>query len=411
VQKVQTRLSGQERYSYHASKGQVAVSRARHLTIACICADLLPGHLGGAEHHVVEVIKRLGKHHHLYLFVGPDTSIKHQLPPQVDVIPIYYPKLPNLYGVSFIFFGFWQILWYLLNRPIDLIWAKQSFPQAPLGALIKIMFGKPLYITAQNPMLHQQELVVKGSLFSHLHHQLANLITPIISWSLSRADLVAAVSHYSGELAKNLGATNIHIVPNGVNLSPLPKVAKPKTFSIISCSSLIDRNGLDTLINAVYLLPQSLRWQLSIAGSGPEFNHLQAQINRLGISSQVKLLGSVDNHRIPKLLSDSHVFVRPSRREGFGVAFIEAMSFKLPVIATPVGGIVDFITDHHTGLLALPNDATSVARCLKALYKDKVLAKKLASNGYKLVKTKYTWDKISHQIESLWLKLCNSATG
>jgi len=124
-------------------------------TILCLVADINPNHLGGAEVHFVEVARRLSSSFHLILVAGPDSSISTLLP-QAKIIPINYPKIPNFYGLSFILTSYLYLIRH--HQPFDLIWAKQCYPQAPLGALLKLKQKKPLYITAQNPRLHHEEL-------------------------------------------------------------------------------------------------------------------------------------------------------------------------------------------------------------------------------------------------------------
>lgn len=171
-------------------------------------------------------------------------------------------------------------------------------------------------------------------------------------------------------------------------------------LKIISTSSLIPRNGLDTLIQACSLL--KIRWQLTIAGDGPE----EEKLKKLAKGLPVQFLGRVTNNKIPQLLRMSNLFVRPSRFEGFGSSFIEAMAAGIPVIGTPVGGITDFIDNKKTGLLVPPNDYKALAEAMEKLYKDKTLYHALVKNGRRLVRGKYDWDLIASQVYNEMEKLC-----
>jgi glycosyltransferase involved in cell wall biosynthesis len=422
------------------------------LSVACIAADLHPEALGGAEVAAVETIKRLSSKHHLVVFVGNNEHIRSKLPKNVEVICIYYPRIPNLMGLAYVLFGAVQIAWHLKRKRCDLIWAKQEYPQAIVGAIIKNMFKKPLYATIQNPRMHEEELVVAaGGFFKKL---LPKMLTPVLSWSYAQADVLAAVSHYSAREVKKMGGTRVVVIPNGVNagefgvrgseygvqraefgvrgegfgvrstklgvrstdygaLSQESEDNKDEhkrktiknTFTIVSTSSLIPRNGMDTLIAAVALLPKNITWRLIIAGEGPERKYLKSQISSLKLDNQITLLGRVENKRIPELLSHADIFVRPSRFEGFGVAFLEAMAAGVPVIATPVGGIPDFIKPGETGILVDPDDPVSLAKAIELLAADQALSKKLTNNALKLVKEKYQWDVIVAKVESEMLSL------
>ncbi len=158
------------------------------MKILAIVSSLDPDNLGGAERHFVEVSKRL--------------SFK------VDIfIPkIIYPHIPNFSGIFYIFFATPVMLYQVLRNKPDLIWAKQEFPEAQVGAIVKILTGIPLYITSQNPMLGEEELVGFGG----------RLVKFFVSFAFRVANTVAAVSSYSAKLAKKLGAKNVVIIPNGV---------------------------------------------------------------------------------------------------------------------------------------------------------------------------------------------------
>lgn len=172
-------------------------------------------------------------------------------------------------------------------------------------------------------------------------------------------------------------------------------------FKIVTTSSLIPRNGLDTLVKACALLSSKLDWQLTIAGDGPERQSLEILAHGL----PVKFLGRVPGAKIPQLLHTSNIFVRPSRFEGFGSSFIEAMAAGLPVIGTPVGGITDFLTDNQTGLLVPIDDAKALAAAITRLATNKRLWQKLSRAGKVLVRTRYSWDKVAQQVWFQWQKI------
>ncbi len=209
------------------------------MRIVVIAADLMPDKLGGAEQHLVEVVKRLQERHTFLIFVGKDTSIQKEFNSSVKVIAINYPKVPNLYGLAYIIWGYFQIKKDLESEKVDLIWAKQVFPQAVAGALLKRSLKKPLYVTAQNPRAYIEELTLKGPI--PFKSQIPKLLIPSIRFALRSADLVAAVSTYSRKQSKFLGARKTLLIPNGVDTSLYKpgKRLRGTTLKIITTSSLI----------------------------------------------------------------------------------------------------------------------------------------------------------------------------
>lgn len=175
-------------------------------------------------------------------------------------------------------------------------------------------------------------------------------------------------------------------------------------MKIITTSSLIPRNGIDTLISACALLPKNMSWRLTIAGDGPLRGSLTKLAENLEVSKKTKFLGRIANSQIPSLLKSNDLFVRPSRFEGFGSSFLEAMAAGLPVIGTSVGGITDFITHRQTGILVLVDNPQELSESIKELSNNKTLYNKLQKNGLKLVRKNYDWDKIASSVFELMEK-------
>ena len=165
-------------------------------------------------------------------------------------------------------------------------------------------------------------------------------------------------------------------------------------LKIITTSSLIPRNGIDTLIEACGLL--RLNFELTIAGDGPQKDQLENRVIKLGIINRVKFLGRVTPSQIPGLLKDSHLFVRSSRFEGFGNSFIEAMAAGIPVIGTAVGGIPDFLFDGKTGFIVPVDDPKALAEKIKFVAEND--NKKIILEAKKLVRDTYDWDIIAKKV-------------
>jgi len=101
-------------------------------------------------------------------------------------------------------------------------------------------------------------------------------------------------------------------------------------------------------------------------------------------------------------LDKNYVFVRPSRAEGFGVSFVEAMARGVPVIGTAVGGLIDFLKDKETGLVVRVDDPQSLADALVLIWKDKILYRKIQKNAYDMIVNKYNWSKIGSDVYKIF---------
>lgn len=223
---------------------------------------------------------------------------------------------------------------------------------------------------------------------------------PYFKQIFNRADRVQAISSYLARWAKRMGATcPVEIVPNGVTIDyfRLPHVSDGST--VVTVSRLVKKNGVDTLIGALTYLPDTIT--LTIAGSGEEEVSLKKLAAELLVSNRVQFLGSVSQTEIPELLHRSAVFCRPSRSEGLGIAFLEAMAAGVPVVATSVGGIPDFLKDGETGLVVVVDDPKDIAEKIKKIFGDPLLANKLSRNGRALVEEHYEWGSIAGRMKTL----------
>jgi glycosyltransferase involved in cell wall biosynthesis len=149
--------------------------------------------------------------------------------------------------------------------------------------------------------------------------------------------------------------------------APVAEEWRPRqTLRIGSLGRLHRVKGYDTLIEAIKLLKKSnfqpsLNWELLIAGEGSERAALQTAIDSAGIDN-VKLVGFTK--RPQQFLTDLHLYVQPSRSEGFCIAAHEAMLAGLPVIGTRVGEMQHSIEPRRSGWIVDPEDASGLAHAL-----------------------------------------------
>jgi glycosyltransferase involved in cell wall biosynthesis len=179
-------------------------------------------------------------------------------------------------------------------------------------------------------------------------------------------------------------------------------------LQLISIANVLPNKGLNILIEALVRLPPD-SWQLQVAGSlSMDSRYVQAirkQIAQAGLSDRVKLLGVVPNNEMPALLAKSHVLVVPSYYEAFAIAYLEAMGFGLPVIASTAGGARELINDGQEGYLISPGDTHTLARRLEEITEDRVRLLQMSLAAYKRISAHPTWaeslDRIREFLQTL----------
>ncbi len=390
-----------------------------------------PKHVGGAEVAIKEITDRIASEEISFDMITlrfDSTLPKFERIGNVNVYRIGFstknPSMGNLVifplvlnKYLFPFIGFLKARTLHKKNSYDGIWAMMA-NYAGFGAL----FFKKKY-----PHVPYLLTLQEGDPIEYIK-QRVRLVYALFEQIFTRADLVQAISHYLADFARDMGYRGpLEVVPNAVNVAHFSqeysveelfafkqKLGKQSDeIFLITTSRLVKKNAIDEVIRALPLLSPSVTFL--VLGIGPDEVSLRALADSLKVSGRVKFLRQISHEEMPKYLKVSDIFIRPSRSEGLGNSFLEAMAAGIPVIATPVGGIPDFLfdpeknLDHEpTGLFCDVDDPRSIARQVKRLVDDEVLRTRLVMNGKKLVTEKYDWNITAHDMkEKVFDKLLN----
>ena len=152
---------------------------------------------------------------------------------------------------------------------------------------------------------------------------------------------------------------------------------------LLSVGELNENKNHRIIIKAIAKLNDP-KIHYAIAGKGDMSEYLADLSKQLGVSDRVHLLGYRKD--IAELNHSADVFCFPSKREGLGLAAIEAMACGLPVIAAENRGTREFIVSHKNGFLCNFNDADAFASAIKALIDSNELSQLLSENAVSAVK-------------------------
>jgi len=130
-------------------------------------------------------------------------------------------------------------------------------------------------------------------------------------------------------------------------------------------------------------------------------NYLTDMAKRLDVSDKVIFAGYLAEDEKFRCLSIANLYVMTSLHEGFGIVFMEAMNFGLPIVATNHGGQTDFLTNGENALFINVDDALECAKSIQKFIKDKRLYNKCSQNNRKKVKIFYA-DHIAAQYEEIF---------
>jgi glycosyltransferase involved in cell wall biosynthesis len=132
--------------------------------------------------------------------------------------------------------------------------------------------------------------------------------------------------------------------------------------------------------------------------------HPDAQLTIVGCSPTIDLpncniMGAVPLEEVSSFYQKAAIFCLPTKLEPFGIVFIEAMSYKLPVVATNIGAIPDFIMNNQNGYLVEPNNVQQLATALIDLLDNPKKCQAFGERSYEVVTEKYTWENTGALIE------------
>ena len=177
-------------------------------------------------------------------------------------------------------------------------------------------------------------------------------------------------------------------------------------LGVVSVSRLVRKNGLDDLIRAVRFLPRDM--MLLLAGGGAAKRHLVSLANDLGVGSRVKFLGQIDHAEVRTLFEVAFCFVRPSLAEGLGNAVVEAMAASVPVVATRVGGLREFVVDGETAVACQPRSPSSIAKAILRLRDSPSLVQRVVVGGLKTA-SQFDIGRTAPAVDQLMRELLSSA--
>jgi glycosyltransferase involved in cell wall biosynthesis len=155
--------------------------------------------------------------------------------------------------------------------------------------------------------------------------------------------------------------------------------ARERPLRVVFVGNVTPRKGLKTLIEGLSAAETDVK--LTVVGRSADERYAAAvrrSVRREGLADRVDLAGELSEEELETVLRSSHVLAVPSRYEGFGIVYLEGMSFGLPAIASRAGGATDVVTDGETGVLVDPGNSAAIAGALTRFDADR---DRLASMG------------------------------
>lgn len=263
---------------------------------------------------------------------------------------------------------------HLMTKRIDLVHIHVSTGgsvyRKVLCILIARVFAKPVILHAHSGK------------FPAFFARQPRFFQSMIAFVFRQCDRLVAVSpHWQGFYAGTLGIDpdKINILPNPVALpASIPQRDAASTVELVFFGLVCEAKGVFDLLQAIKLINGQTKstFRVTIAGHG-DVDKARSAAGNLGVDALVDFTGWVDSQMRDALLAKADIFLLPSHFEGLPMALLEAMSWGLPCITTPVGGIPDIVDDGVDGLLRPVGDVEALADAMRQLIDDPVLRQRL----------------------------------
>lgn len=299
----------------------------------------------------------------------------------------------------------------------DCLWAMMAHSCGVPAALFKLLHPRVPFV------LELQE----GDPPEYIE-RLMRPLWPLFSRAFTRADVISVISTFLGMWARRRGFRGpVILVPNAVDVARFSQDYQPAVLHeiterlgkrvgdvfLITTSRLVHKNALDDVIRALPKQPLPVRF--IVLGTGPDEEALRALSRTLGVEARVTFVGHIGHADMPKYLKASDIFIRPSRSEGMGSSFVEAMAAGLPVIATQEGGLADFLFDEKrnpdkqtTGWAVERDSPEDIADAVREIMERPEKVRAVVTTAKRMVVERYDWDIVAKDMrEKVFKPLLN----
>lgn len=236
------------------------------------------------------------------------------------------------------------------------------------------------------------------------------------------ADVLQPISNFLKAWGNRMGFKgDAEVIPNAVDTGKFSQVyteaqvqemkqklgKRAGDIFMVTTSRLVHKNAVDDVIAALPLLPDTVSFL--VYGIGPDEEKLRALAQKFGVTDRVRFMGQISHDEMPLMLAACDIFIRPSRSEGMGNSFVEAMAASLPVIATQEGGITDFLFDEQrnpeketTGWAVDADSPEQIAGAVRDILARPEKVAQVTNTAKAMVIRDYDWDTIASRMHTLF---------
>ena len=313
-------------------------------------------------------------------------------------LPIIYRWLKTIFTI------------YKLGKNKDLIFVNGLGTEATIAniflnkKIIRKIVGDPVWERAYSKAKISEsfdEFQVKNYGFS------ISLQKKVRSFSIKKSDIVVTPSQHLKNFILNLGFKNkIEIINNGVFIpEENTNIFTNDQINITIVSRLVSHKNIEKIIKAISDLNSPLI-NLNIIGDGPELNQLQKISLESNNKDNIIFHGKLNRDEIDHIFLNSDIYIQASNYEGLPHSLLEAMSYGIPVLCTPVGECKEILGNEDRGyILDLPVSKNNIKSKISQIIGEKDIANKKGERGKDFINEKYNLTNSFNLYKNLFTRL------
>jgi len=290
---------------------------------------------------------------------------------------------------------------------LDVLHVHYAIPHAYAAYMAKQMLKEKGISVKVVTTLHGTDITLVGS---HPTYKTA------VEFSINNSDVVTAVSNDLKKTTNRLFIikNDIQVIYNFIDTQKYDKahqqkcnraaIAKPDERILTHVSNFRPVKRVEDVIKVFYEVHKEIPSKLLLIGEGPERSKAENLVNKLKISNDVLFLGN--SSEVTKILCYSDIFLLPSQTESFGLAALEAMAARTPVISTNTGGLPEVNIHGKTGYLSDLGDVTEMANNAISILKNQETLEMFKQNAKEHTK-RFSLDNILPVYEDIYKSCYN----
>jgi glycosyltransferase involved in cell wall biosynthesis len=286
------------------------------------------------------------------------------------------------------------------EQSFDVVNTHFVVPTGPLGHVLARGMRIPNVLS-----VHGGDLFDPSKRMSPHRHP---VLRAAVAAMLRRADAVVAQSRDTAANVSSIYGVQrlLDLVPLGIDRPPTDvrrnraELGIPDdAFAMVTIGRVVARKATSQLVHVVRDLGPKA-W-LVVVGDGPDLDAVRRTAHELGVADRVRMMGFVTDAEKHLALATSDLFVSTSQHEGFGLVFLEAMAFGLPVVCYDRGGQVDFLSTPATGAVVKLNDLGAFTAAVRTLRDQPQLRAGVRARNLARVES-YFIDRCAQAYESIF---------